>query len=75
MQDIMTLTGKEGAAVSESAAAVSSAASDRQWNEMLAAKLASRREFIARQLARTPEERLAVMAVLGRRIAALRALR
>lgn len=59
--------------VSESGVAVSPETARRQWDDLLAAKLASRREFIARQLSRSPEQRLAVMTVLGRRVAALRA--
>ncbi len=48
-----------------------SAAGD-DWDRFLATKMASRRDFIARQLSRTPEERLAVMVRLARRVAALR---
>lgn len=58
--------------ISESTAVAAPLPDDRQWDDFLAAKLASRREFIARQLARTPEERLAVIAKLARRVAALK---
>jgi hypothetical protein len=59
----------------EAGVSADSAEVERQWDDFLAAKMASRRDFIARQLARTPEERLQVIAALGRRVAALRARR
>lgn len=64
-----------GAGLSEppEPAEISDAEAERQREDFLAAKMASRRDFIARQRARTPEERLQVMAAIGRRVAALRA--
>lgn len=61
--------------MTESITAVSSQAVERQWADFVAAKTASRREFIARQLSRAPEERLAVMVGLARRAAVLRSRR